>query len=84
MGNPGGGRVSPHSPAGRLDVLIKGLIVRDSLDRQEDFEKEMGNYLRGGTVKHTETVADGLDLAVEAFIGLFHGQNLGKMIVKLN
>ena len=30
-----------------------------------------------------QTVVEGIDQAVAAFIGLFHGQNLGKMVVKL-
>jgi NADPH-dependent curcumin reductase CurA len=34
-------------------------------------------------VKHQETVVKGIDKAVEAFIGLFEGQNIGKMIVEL-
>lgn len=29
------------------------------------------------------TVVDGIDQAVGAFIGLFHGQNVGRMVVKL-
>jgi NADPH-dependent curcumin reductase CurA len=34
-------------------------------------------------LSHTETVVDGLDRAPDAFIGLFHGGNTGKMIVRL-
>jgi hypothetical protein len=34
-------------------------------------------------VKHKETVVNGIDQAVPAFIGLFHGQNIGKMVVEL-
>lgn len=58
-------------------------IVRDWLDRQGEFEREAVGYWRAGKLKNKETVVDGIDQAVGAFIGLFHGQNVGKMVVKL-
>jgi NADPH-dependent curcumin reductase CurA len=64
-------------------LTMKGLIVRDWLDRQGDFEKEVGGYFRTGKLKNRETVAKGIDQAVDAFLGLFSGQNVGKMVVKL-
>jgi hypothetical protein len=64
-------------------LTMKGLIVRDWLDRQGEFEKEVGGYFRAGKVKHKETVVKGIDQAVGAFIGLFDGKNVGKMVVKL-
>ena len=62
---------------------MKGLIVSDSLDRQGEFEKEVGGYLKAGKLKNKETVAKGIDQAPGAFIGLFQGQNMGKMVVEL-
>jgi len=64
-------------------LTMKGMIVRDWLDRQGDFEKEAGGYFRSGKLLNKETVVEGIDKAVDAFIGLFQGKNLGKMIVKL-
>ena len=64
-------------------LTMKGLLVRDWLDRQGEFEKEVGGYFRAGKLKNKETVVDGLDQAVGAFIGLFAGKNVGKMVVKL-
>jgi NADPH-dependent curcumin reductase CurA len=64
-------------------LTMKGFIVRDWLDHQAEFEKEVGGYFRTGKLKNKETVVDGLDQAVSAFIGLFQGQNVGKMVVKL-
>ena len=62
---------------------MKGLIVSDWLNRQAEFEKEVGGYFKAGKVKHQETVVKGIDNAVGAFIGLFLGQNIGKMVVQL-
>jgi NADPH-dependent curcumin reductase CurA len=64
-------------------LTMKGMIVRDWMDRQGEFEKEVGGYFRAGKLKHKETVVEGIDHAVDAFLGLFHGQNMGKMVVKL-
>jgi hypothetical protein len=64
-------------------LTMKGLLARDWLDHQGEFEKEMGGYLQSGKVKNKETVAEGLDQAEGAFMGLFKGNNMGKMIVKL-
>ena len=64
-------------------LTMKGLIVRDWLDRQGEFEKEVGGYFRAGKLKNKETVVIGIDHAVEAFLGLFQGNNVGKMVVKL-
>jgi NADPH-dependent curcumin reductase CurA len=66
-----------------MSSTMKGLIVRDWLDRQSEFEKEVGGYFRGGKLKNKETVVEGIDQAAGAFIGLFAGKNVGKMVVKL-
>lgn len=55
----------------------------DFLDRQGEFEKEVGGYFRAGKVKNKETVVEGIEQAAGAFIGLFEGKNVGKMVVKL-
>lgn len=64
-------------------LTMKGLIVGDWLDRQGEFENEAGAHYQAGRLKILETVVEGLDQAVEAFIGLFDGKNIGKMVVKL-
>ena len=64
-------------------LTMKGLMVTDWLGRQGEFEKEVGGYLRAGKLKNKETVVEGIGQAVSAFIGLFEGKNVGKMVVKL-
>lgn len=65
-------------------LTMKGLIVSDWLDRQGEFEQEVGGYFRAGKLKNKETVMIGIDRAVGAFIGLFAGKNIGNMVVRLN
>ena len=64
-------------------LTMKGMIVGDWIDRREEFDKEVGGYFLNGKLKNKETVVTGIDKAPEAFIGLFHGQNIGKMVVKM-
>ena len=64
-------------------LTMKGIMVFDWLDRQAAFEKEVGGYFKAGQVKHKETVVDGIEKAVDAFLGLFAGKNVGKMVVRL-
>ncbi|MBB6050790.1 NADP-dependent oxidoreductase [Armatimonas rosea] len=65
-------------------LTMRGLIVSDWLGKQGVFEEEVGSYLRSGKLLNKETVVQGIDKAVGAFIGLFSGENLGKMIVALS
>ena len=44
---------------------------------------ELGERVANGTLKYRETVAQGIESAPEAFIGLLKGRNFGKQLVKL-
>ena len=65
-------------------LTMRGMIVSDALDSREEFENEVGGYLQSGKLKNKETVVEGLGQAAGAFIGLFAGNNIGKMVVKLD
>jgi NADPH-dependent curcumin reductase CurA len=64
-------------------LTMKGLIVGDWLGCRGEFEREVGGYFQAGKLKNKETVVVGIDKAVSAFLGLFTGENIGKMVVKL-
>jgi NADPH-dependent curcumin reductase CurA len=64
-------------------LTMKGIIVSDWLRSRAEFEDEVGGYFKAGKLKNHETVDKGIDRAVGAFIGLFQGRNIGKMVVEL-
>ena len=70
-----------HLIAKRLRV--QGLLVSDHDDLRPEFLREVGAALAEGRLQARETVVDGLDHAVEAFLGLLRGANTGKMVVRL-
>jgi NADPH-dependent curcumin reductase CurA len=64
-------------------LTIRGFLVGDHLHLTGEFAERMGAWLTDGDVTVRETVANGLDSAVDAFLGLFEGDNIGKMLVQL-
>ena len=65
-------------------VTIRGFIVRDHEDMRAEFERSVSGWLRSGEVTNQQTVVDGIDHAVEAFLGMLKGQNVGKALVRLD
>jgi NADPH-dependent curcumin reductase CurA len=64
-------------------ISLKGFIVFDYFPRMAEFYRDMGAWVADGTVKSRETIVEGLESAPDAFLGLFKGENIGKMLVKL-
>ena len=64
-------------------LTLQGFIVSDHAGRQPQFSADMGQWLAAGRIKWQETVVEGLERAPQALIGLFKGENVGKMLVKI-
>jgi NADPH-dependent curcumin reductase CurA len=64
-------------------IQLKGFIVFDYFPRMAEFYAEMAPWVANGTVKSRETIVDGLENTPDAFLGLFKGENTGKMLVRL-
>jgi hypothetical protein len=64
-------------------LLLKGFIVSDHTDRQPAFYADMSQWIAAGRVTWQETIVEGIEHAPQAFLGLFSGENLGKMLVKI-
>jgi NADPH-dependent curcumin reductase CurA len=64
-------------------LTLRGFIVSDHRDAAREFYGRAAGWVADGSLKHRETVVEGLDGAVEAFLGLHRGENTGKMLVRL-
>ncbi|MEM6626752.1 MAG: NADP-dependent oxidoreductase [Pseudomonadota bacterium] len=64
-------------------IRIEGFIVTDMADMMPDFIRDMASWIGAGQLKYEETVNEGVETTLDAFLGLFKGGNTGKMLVKL-
>lgn len=64
-------------------LTVRGFLVADHVHLYREFAERVGGWLAAGDIHVRETVHDGLDTAFDAFLGLFEGDNLGKMLVRL-
>jgi NADPH-dependent curcumin reductase CurA len=64
-------------------ITWKGFIVSDHGDRRPQFYADMGQWIAEGKIIWEETIVEGIENAPQAFIGLFQGQKLGKMLVQV-
>jgi NADPH-dependent curcumin reductase CurA len=66
-----------------LSLTVRGFIVSNHYDMLPDFMRDMATWIAAGKMKWKETIYDGIERAPEAFIGLFRGENFGKMLVRV-
>ena len=64
-------------------LRLEGMLVGDHYALQPQFVAEVGGWLAEGRLVVGETVVDGFDHAVDAFLGLLRGANTGKMLVRV-
>jgi NADPH-dependent curcumin reductase CurA len=64
-------------------LRLEGMLVGDHYGLQPQFVAEVGGWLREGKLVFEETVVEGFDQAVDAFLGLLRGANTGKMLVRV-
>ncbi len=64
-------------------VTLRGFIVSEHMEFWPQALKELEGLVIAGKLKYRESIAEGLENAPRAFIGMFKGENFGKQIVKL-
>ena len=64
-------------------LTLRGFIVSEHMDLWPQALRELGSLVAAGKLKYRETVANGIESAPEAFLGLLKGKNFGKQLVKL-
>lgn len=75
-----------HHPITRvipLSLKLQGFIVSNHFHMMPGFVQEMAKWIADGEVRWEQTVDEGIEQAPDAFLKLFAGQNVGKMLVKL-
>jgi NADPH-dependent curcumin reductase CurA len=66
-------------------INMRGFLVMDHREQHlARFQKEMSAWVREGRVKGRETITDGLENGVSAFVGMLRGENIGKALVRVS
>jgi len=78
----------PVGPKLLMQLVIKqaraqGFLVFQFADRFPEALKQLTEWLLEGKLKYREDLVEGLENAPRAFIGMLHGRNIGKQVVKL-
>jgi hypothetical protein len=62
---------------------ITGFLVGDHWDLAGEYAQRAAGWIADGTLTTRETFVDGIEHAVDAFLGVLRGENTGKMLVRL-
>jgi NADPH:quinone reductase len=73
----------PQPQMVKKSALMQGFIVRDYSERFGEGLQQLAQWLGEGKLIYQETIVDGFETLPETFIGLFHGKNTGKLLVKM-
>ena len=64
-------------------LKLEGFIVSEHMEVWPEALKELGTLVATGRLKYRESIAQGIESAPEAFLGMLKGRNFGKQLVKL-
>jgi NADPH-dependent curcumin reductase CurA len=78
----------PLLPSNFMNIILRGLTVQgfvlsDYRDAHARFIGDMIGWMESGRMASHETVDDGIEAAPAAFLRLFNGESVGKMLVRL-
>ncbi|MFD1037378.1 NADP-dependent oxidoreductase [Virgibacillus byunsanensis] len=68
----------------KTSSVMKGFTVGDYASRFKEGSQALAKWLQEGKLQYEETITDGFDQTIDAFLDLFKGANLGKAIVKVS
>ncbi|MFB7980964.1 NADP-dependent oxidoreductase [Streptomyces vinaceus] len=79
---------SPAAPRNLFEIVhkslrLEGVLVRNHTNLQDEMEDFLVPHLQSGRIGTDTTVVQGIDHTVDAFLGMLRGDNLGKMLVRL-
>lgn len=76
-----GPRVQPYLI--KTSSLMQGFTVGNYSSRFGEGIKALAGWMSEGKLKYEETITEGFDHTIDAFLDLFKGANLGKSLVKI-
>ncbi|MFC4557905.1 NADP-dependent oxidoreductase [Virgibacillus kekensis] len=68
----------------KSSALMKGFTVGDYSERFKEGLEALAGWLQEGKIQYEETITEGFENTIDAFLDLFKGANLGKAIVKVS
>ncbi|KAG5002419.1 NADPH-dependent oxidoreductase 2-alkenal reductase isoform B [Glycine soja] len=68
---------------GRIAVCGMGFLRSDYLHLYPHFVEDVSSYYKQGKIVYIEDMNEGLENAPAAFVGLFHGKNVGKQVIRV-
>jgi hypothetical protein len=64
-------------------ATMKGLVVYDHVARMPEMTRVISGWIKAGSFRYREDIAEGLAAAPEAFCRLMRGGNFGKALVRI-
>jgi hypothetical protein len=64
-------------------LLVQGFIISEHMEVWPEALKQLGTLVAQKKLQYRETIAQGLENAPEAFLGMLKGKNFGKQLVRL-
>lgn len=89
------GAISGYNDEGRTpgpdnlaNIIVRGLTLTGftlggHLHLGAEFAERMTTWFAAGEIAYDETVVDGIENTVDAFLGMMRGANTGKMVVRI-
>ncbi|HTR13452.1 MAG TPA: NADP-dependent oxidoreductase [Roseiarcus sp.] len=65
-------------------IKVEGFIQSDHPDLRPQAISELVGHAAAGRLKWRETIRDGLENAPQALVDLLHGENFGKMLIRVH
>ncbi|WP_110589369.1 NADP-dependent oxidoreductase [Microbacterium suaedae] len=64
-------------------LRLEGFTIGNHLSAAPEFQERMGAWLSEGRIAYDETIVDGIENSVDAFLDMMRGANTGKMLVRI-
>ena len=63
-------------------LKLEGFTLANYLDLAGEFREKMSTWFAEGTINYDETIVEGIEHTVDAFVDMMRGANTGKMLVR--